>query len=446
MTRIYSLLICAIVCTVFNTATNAQIFESDFSTWNNGVPTDWNGSRTNIGEENIIQIDNDIVVGEYGVRLINTESSHQRFTTQPLSVNAGEAYEVTMYARGTGQIRAGLFDNRPDAFGFVYQNWITLNSTEWATYSQIITAAETTDLAEFILSISNSAADAHVEVDYVVINTSVLETVSIYDIQYSEAADGSSPLADQNVTTGGIVSAVGAGGFFVQDGVGAWRGVFVFTNQTVSRGDSVVFSGGVVEYFNSTQISGVAGLTIVSANNPVYAPVVIQTTDVNTEQYEGVLVTVENATCTDANSGFGQWIVNDGSGSCLINSTIYTATRSQGSVYNVTGPVFYSFDEYKIMPRDAADVDGDTAVDELVAVAPLTVFPNPTAETIQWNATGDNLNGWVNITDMTGRMVMQTQVGSNTPVLYVGGLPAGWYNLVLTTNNGTVHQARFLRQ
>lgn len=446
MTRIYSLLICAILSTMLSTVATAQIFESDFSTWGNGVPTGWNGSRTNIGGENIIQIDNDIAVGDYGVRLVNTETDHKRFTTQPLSVNAGEAYEVTMYVRGTGQIRTGLFDNRPDAFGFVYQSWITVNSTDWTTYSQTITAAETTDIAEFILSISNSSADAHVEVDYVVINPSVLEVVSIYDIQYSEAADGSSPLADQNVTTGGIVSAVGAGGFFVQDGVGPWRGVFVFTNQSVSRGDSVIFSGGVVEYFNSTQISGVAGLTIVSSNNTLHAPVVIPTADVNTEQYEGVLVTVQNATCTDANSGFGQWIVNDGSGSCLINSTIYTATRSQGLMYNVTGPVFYSFDEFKIMPRDAADVDGDTHVNEFSAVAPLTVFPNPTAETLQWNANGSTLNGWVNITDMTGRTVLQTQVGSINPVLYVGGLTAGWYNLVLTTPNGTVHHARFLRQ
>lgn len=445
MTRFYSILICAIASFVFNTATNAQIFESDFSAWSNGVPTGWNGSRTNIGEENIIQIDNDIAVGDYGVRLINTEAAHKRFTTQPLAVTEGEAYEITMFARGTGQIRAGLSVG-PEPSDYVYQSWLTVNSTEWSTYSQTITAAQSTSTAEFILSVSNTTADAHIEVDYVVINTTVLEVVSIYDIQYSEAADGSSPLADQNVTTGGIVSAVGAGGFFVQDGVGPWRGVFVFTNQSVSRGDSVIFSGGVVEYFNSTQISGVAGLIIVSSNNTVYAPAVIPTSDVNTEQYEGVLVTVQNATCTDANSGFGQWIVNDGSGSCLINSTIYTATRSQGLMYNVTGPVFYSFDEYKIMPRDANDVDSDTGVNEFSAVAPLTVFPNPTAETIQWNANGNTLNGWVNITDMTGRMVLQTQVGSIAPVLYVGGLTAGWYNLVLTTPNGTVHHARFLRQ
>jgi hypothetical protein len=99
-----------------------------------------------------------------------------------------------------------------------------------------------------------------------------------------------------------------------------------------------------------------------------------------------------------------------------------------------------------IMPRDAADVDGDTSVGEHNTVAQLTVFPNPTTETIQWNANGITLNGWVNITDMAGRTVLQSQVGAINPVLYVGGLTAGWYNLVLTTNNGTVQQARFLRQ
>lgn len=446
MTRYFTFLFCAIALGVFNTSATAQLFESDFSEWANGAPTGWNGSRTNIGAENIIQIDNDIVVGDYGVRLINTESAHKRFTTETLSVSAGESYEVTVFARGNGQFRVGLFDDREDGFGFVYMNWITINSSEWATYSQTVTAAETTNIAEFILSISNSAADAHVEFDYVVINTSTLEVVSIYDIQYTEAADGNSPLADQNVTTGGIVSAVGAGGFFVQDGVGAWRGVFVFTNQTVSRGDSVLFSGNVVEYFNSTQISGIAGLTIVSSNNPVYAPAVISTSSVNSEPYEGVLVTVQNATCTDANSGFGQWIVNDGSGACLINSTIYTATRTQGAVYNVTGPVFFSFEEFKIMPRDADDVDGDTSVNEAQAFASLNVYPNPATETIQWSSNGTALAGWVNITDMSGRIVMQTQVGSLAPVLYVGGLTAGWYNLTLTDNNGMTHRARFLRQ
>lgn len=430
---------------------SAQLFESDFSNWTDGMPDQWNGSRTNLPVEAINQVDNDGGTGDFAVQLIRTESGHQRFSTQSLTVESGVNYDVTFRVRGTGDIRIGLFDNREDAFGYAYSDYSIINAEEWTEITQSLIAAENTADAEFILSVRNTTADAHIQVDYVVISGEALATVSVSDIQFTESPDGVSPLEGQSVLTGGIVSAVipegQNNGFFIQDGPGPWQGIFVFSNQAVNRGDSVTFAASVVEFFNMTQLSGVAALNIVSSDNPVYAPAEISTADVNTEPYEGVLVRVSNATCTNANSGFGQWVVNDGSGSCLINPAIYEASRQQGTAYNVTGPVFYSFDEFKILPREANDVEMVVNVSEQLVSNGISVWPNPARDVLNLTAAdGTPLNGFVRVFDASGRELMQEQLGAQTGVVHVGGLPAGYYFAMFTNDAGAISTIRFIKE
>lgn len=430
---------------------SAQLFESDFSNWTGDFPDGWNGSRTNLADEAINQVDNDGGTGDFAVQLIRSESGHQRFSTQPVTVESGVSYDITFRVRGTGDIRIGLFDNREDAFGYTYSDYSIINTEDWTEITQSLIAAENTTDAEFILSVRNTTDDAHIQVDYVVISGEALATVSIYDIQFTESPDGVSPLEGQSVLTGGIVSAVipegQNNGFFIQDGSGPWQGVFVFSNQAVNRGDSVTFAASVVEFFNMTQLSGVAALSIVSSNNPVYAPAEISTADVNTEPYEGVLVRVTNATCTNANSGFGQWVVNDGSGSCLINPTIFPANRQQGTAYNVTGPVFYSFNEFKILPREANDVEQFVNVSEQFASNGISAWPNPARDVLNLTTVdGTPLNGFVRVFDASGRELMQEQLGSQTGVVHVGGLPAGYYFAMFTNHAGAISTIRFIKE
>src|SRR5690554_2671851 len=91
---------------------NAQLLDSDFSDWDNGQPVGWGGVKTNLDAENILQADNDGGQGEFAVELVNQESGHRRFTTQPLTVGAGDSYDITFWVRGTGDVRSGLFDDR----------------------------------------------------------------------------------------------------------------------------------------------------------------------------------------------------------------------------------------------------------------------------------------------------------------------------------------------
>lgn len=426
---------------------NAQVLESDFTDWTGGVPDGWNGTRTNIDLMNVSQADNNMGIGDFAVQLLNADTQHKRFSTQPMMTENATVYEVTYMVRGNGEIRIGLYDNRPEDFGYTYSLYENINSADWVEVSQSVVGAVDNNDSEFILSVRNTAGDFGLQVDYVVINTSVVPQVSINEIQNSADV---SPLDGSTVLTGGIVCGVippgGNNGFFIQDNEGAYNGVFVFSEAVVNVGDSVTFIGNVVEYFNMTQLSGIAGLTIVSSGNTPYAPAEITTAEVNTEAYEGVLVRVSNATCTDANSGFGQWVVNDGSGSALINPAIYEANRTQGAVYNVTGPVFYSFNEYKILPRSIVDVETVVGVSERIGSTAITVWPNPANEVINLRrADGRPFEGFVRIFDLQGRELAQVATGATTATLSVDMLAPGHYTAVVETEEGNA-TIRFVKQ
>lgn len=425
---------------------SAQVLESDFTDWSNGVPDGWNGSRTNIDLTAVTQANNNMGTGDFALQMVNADIQHKRFSSQPLTTENATSYEVTYLVRGTGDIRVGLYDNRAEDFGYTYALYESINSANWVEVTQSLVCANDNNNSEFIISTRSTSGDIGLQVDYIVVATSDVPQVSINEIQN---AMGASPLEGSTVLTGGIVSAIlpagGNNGFFIQDNEGAYNGVFVFTDAAVTVGDSVTFIGNVVEFFNMTQLSGIAGLDIVSSGNTPYAPAQITTAQVNTEAYEGVLVRVSNATCTDANSGFGQWVVNDGSGSALVNPAIYEATRTQGTAYNVTGAVFYSFNEFKILPRNGNDVEAVVGVAETSVSSAITAWPNPATEALNLRyADGRVVDGFVRIFDAQGREVAQVATNGVTAVIAVDALAPGNYTAVVEGRDG--HSAiRFVK-
>lgn len=420
---------------------NGQVFESDFSNWTGNSPDGWVGTKTNIGPENILQADNAGGQGDYAVELVNAETPHKRFTTQPLTVESGVNYEITFMVRGSGDIRTGLFDDRDEGAGYVYSSYITVNSTEWTAHTQSIIAAEDTDIAEFIFSVRNTMGALNIQVDHIIIETGEINAVSIYDIQYTTEPDGSSPLVGQTVLTGGVVTAVEAeSGFYIQNGGGAWNGIYVFTFFYEPQiGDSVIFSALVEEYNSLTELTTVNGYTLISSGHEV-TTTNISTAQVNTEAFEGVLVKIWNAECTDANSGFGQFIVNDGTGDCLINPEMYDYNAAFGETYNIRGVSTYSFGEYKIMPRFADDVEISTGISEVTSADGIRVFPNPVSETlnVQW---AGNTSGIVEyqLFDVSGQRVRTGVLQQPQGAVNMDGLTPGWYSLNLQDGNSLKH-------
>lgn len=184
-------------------------------------------------------------------------------------------------------------------------------------------------------------------------------TTSIYDIQYTTDPRGDSPENGQTVNTEGVVTAIFSGGYFIQDGAGAWNGIYVYdSSNTPAVGDLVSFTATVAEYYHLTELTGITDFQVLSSGNALPAAQELATGSVADEQWEGCLVKVSDVTITNADLGYGEWSVSDGSGDVRVDDRGgYTYVPSlDNQLKSITGPLDYSFSTYKIQPRDDNDI------------------------------------------------------------------------------------------
>lgn len=185
---------------------------------------------------------------------------------------------------------------------------------------------------------------------------------SIYDIQGQADV---SPYDDQVVSTTGIVTANFGTNYFIQDGEGAWNGLFVYDQGRNPRvGDSLVLTGTIDEYYEKTEMKTITGYYFISGNHALPEAVTIDCAEAG-EAYEGVLVHVANAVCTDDNyqANYYMWTVNDGTGDLLIhNTSVFEYEPAENVAYSITGPLDYDFDEWKIQLRFETDVQSGVDV------------------------------------------------------------------------------------
>ncbi|MFB6252381.1 MAG: 5'-nucleotidase C-terminal domain-containing protein [Halobellus sp.] len=194
------------------------------------------------------------------------------------------------------------------------------------------------------------------------------QRVSIDSIQRPSGNTDASPYAGTNVTTSGTVTAVANEGYYIQNGTGAYSGVYVYTGSqpSVTPGDVVEVSAPVTEYYNLTELDASAGgaSTTVTGTTAPPTPVTLDTGSVGQERYEGVLVTVPSATVTQPPGQYGEWAVDDGSGSIAVDdvTTGASATPNEtgATVESLTGPVFYSFGTFKLQPTSIGRITSPT--------------------------------------------------------------------------------------
>ncbi len=226
-----------------------------------------------------------------------------------------------------------------------------------------------------------------------------ISTVSIYDIQFTTDPSGDSPLDGEVVTTSGIVTAVGDGFYFIQDGVGAWNGIEIFNNtNNPSLGDSVVVTGTVKEYFGFTQIEFITSFQVITSGNNLPEAFVISTGDMS-EMYEGVLIQAKEAFCTNNNAGFSMWEINNGTGPLLVDDKMFLFSATQNTQYDVTGIGNFAFGTHRISPRFASDVTETVSVKDAVK-SKVSLYPNPVSEKL--NVKGLN-EGTIEIIDVLGK-------------------------------------------
>lgn len=262
----------------------------------------------------------------------------------------------------------------------------------------------------------------------------------------------SSPVVGQSVTTTGIISAnnvtsatSGVIGYFIQDGSGPWNGIFVFDNtQAPNLGDEVILEAEVQEYYDVTELGNISYFEVVSSGNEIPAASVVSTGELaSSEAYEGCLVQIINATCTNPDADYGEALFNDGTGEVKTNDYMYLPEDGwiMDEVYAVTGCIHYTFEEYKLEPRSADDIVAGVGVDEL-SVQKMRCYPNPTQDTFRL---GTEALGDLTITDMMGRTVARQHIVNPFATVNVQDLSMGMYQVILTSE-GVRFQATLQKQ
>jgi hypothetical protein len=199
----------------------------------------------------------------------------------------------------------------------------------------------------------------------------VAEHVTIYEIQ-----NGSVPLGGWVAVSEVWVTAKRNNGLWVQevDG-GPYSGVWVYVGNSgpniaqIGIGDLVDVLGVTGVFNNLTEINALNGeVNHVGALDPSPAPNLITTAEIQA-QWESVFVRVEGQPLTVVElPGFDEFVVNDGTGTGYVDDFLYNlfvAGTEQfpdfgvGATFTaIQGPLNFSFENYKIAPRFAADLEG----------------------------------------------------------------------------------------
>ena len=161
------------------------------------------------------------------------------------------------------------------------------------------------------------------------------------------------------VLTSGVVTGVYGVLATIQDGTGAYSGIWVNGSDVALQvGDAVEVTATVGENFDLTLLQS-PSVIILSQDNPLPAAEVLTTVEVLAEQWEGVLVQTTGTVNDDA-LGYGEWSLDDTSGPVRADDRGYDAIGAGlvtlGAMIQVTGALDFSYGDFKIQPRDVNDV------------------------------------------------------------------------------------------
>ena len=263
-----------------------------------------------------------------------------------------------------------------------------------------------------------------------------IDTVSIYDIQFNNNTNGASNYEGSQVYTGGIVTAVrDDSSFYLTSGSGAWSGVYVYSNDyLLSEGDSVVLDAEVDEYYELTELKNVTNLQVISSGN-IFSPSYCNTAAADSEEFEGCFVEVSNAICNNDNAGFGEWIVNDGSGDLIIDDLLFAYTPILNQIYSVSGVVTFSYGAFKLLPRNGSDVAGFISVNETNENG-FYMYPNPLNQS-NLNITLQN-NSDIRLFNLSGQLIKTYHLKSGNNILNLDFLENGLYIIKCNSKTYTI--------
>ena len=226
--------------------------------------------------------------------------------------------------------------------------WIVFDQNEWSylgSHSELVVAAGCTD--PMAINYCEECTQDDGTCMYPELNLTIAEIQGMQDV---------SPYVGQMVTTTGLVVAISESTYFLQSEVGAWNGIYVYsTNDSLEVGNQISITAIVGEYSGATQLSDVNSITVLSSEF-TNLPTSISAAMLNTEAYEGVLVTVDTLKCIAEANNYGEAEFAGSTDTIISDDMFLDFSPTIGTYYSVTGLVNHSYGNYKINPRWESDI------------------------------------------------------------------------------------------
>ncbi len=275
-----------------------------------------------------------------------------------------------------------------------------------------------------------------------------------------------SPFMGNYVITGGVVTYERSNGFYIQDGVNPWSGIFIRNTamlNSVQPGDVIILVGKVGSFENLTQIENVLYWQKTGAL-PIPGPVNSDLTfdKWNSEQWESMLVKVENiqffAWVTPTNELTDKKIVvTNGAKHGVIGDLLYNGFVGEAGglkVLNV-GPEFDKIvgvmnnnqGQYNLAPRDANDIFTKVSNVALTRSSGVVVYPNPAVDELKVKNDGSVVK--VEVLNLAGQVVEtgnKSSVFGEDIVIPLARRETGIYIVKITTNTGEVKLSKIVKR
>ena len=151
-------------------------------------------------------------------------------------------------------------------------------------------------------------------------------------------------------------------GFFIQDaGGGEYSGVYVYapglSDTYLEVGYELTVTGATVEYYDWTEFTVAdASALEITGSGPVTSDSVDPSTVTDWEVWESCLISVGAATATSGVNSYGEITLDNG---LKLDNWFFDYAGEQGASWtNISGTLLYNFEEFKLAPRSADDLEG----------------------------------------------------------------------------------------
>jgi hypothetical protein len=429
------------------------ICNGDFEFWTAGVPDCWYGNTSNIGEANVVQYSSNVYSGNHAVQLINATGTHRRFTTKPTTVENGVVYTISFYVKGKGDIRTGLYDNRPgDSFGYApYNDYIIINSNEWVKYTQQIAGGNNFSQAEFIFSVRNTdPANNHLLIDLVSIEQPRPESVSnIAEFRNAEPGgvytiNGEAIVTFKQDLNNQIYLQDATAAILVHDPNG-----IITTSYAVGQGITGI-TGTLEQHFQMLRLLPESDPGNPSSSGNTVTPE-LRTLQSLTSADQAKLLKIENVSFTQTASPFQastNYTITSPNGNGVFRTFFPAANYINTSIPTVPQVLTVLVNQYQneiqVAARSLADFETYVNVRDHMSLSGVRVFPNPFHAFIQLQS--ESTIDRVVVVNLMGQVVIDHFSSASEMSIPAANLQSGMYILHIYQADGRVQTTKIIKK